>query len=133
MIQSNSRMILKSLLTSTSTTTKNLFLKPSIRTFVQSSFTLEGVEVSKGIVKFFDTRKGFGFIIPEDESGDVFVHQTAIHAKGFRSLAEGEPVEYELQNDPRTGKQVAHNVTGPNGDFVQGAPKPRHDDDHDNY
>jgi cold shock CspA family protein len=66
--------------------------------------------------------KGFGFITPADGSADVFVHQTSIHAQGFRSLAEGEDVEFDVEHDPRKGKYFAVNVTGPNGGFVQGAP-----------
>ena len=77
-----------------------------------------------GRVKFFDVVKGFGFITPEDGSADVFVHQTAIHSDGFRSLAEGEDVEFDVEHDPRKGKYFATNVTGPAGSFVQGAPAP---------
>lgn len=51
-----------------------------------------------GEVKWFNTQKGFGFITPDDGSADVFVHQTAIYAPGFRSLAEGEKVEYEVRS-----------------------------------
>ena len=42
---------------------------------------------------------------------------------GFRSLADGERVEFELTEDKKTGRKSAGNVTGPNGDFVQGAPR----------
>jgi cellular nucleic acid-binding protein len=73
-----------------------------------------------GSVKFFDVTKGFGFITPADGSKDLFVHQTNIYARGFRSLREGEPVEYEIQEDPVKGKEFAINVTGPNGQYVQG-------------
>jgi len=77
-----------------------------------------------GRVKFFDATKGFGFITPNAGGDDVFVHQTAIYAQGFRSLAEGEEVEYDLATDEKKGgKKFASNVTGPNGAYVQGAPR----------
>ena len=58
--------------------------------------------------------KGFGFITPSDGGKDVFVHQSAIQAEGFRSLGEGMEVEFEVaQGD--NGKLSAKNVTGPGG------------------
>ncbi len=48
-----------------------------------------------GIVKWFDTKKGFGFIVGP-EGKDVFVHFSSIEGDGFRSLKDGEPVDYEL-------------------------------------
>lgn len=51
----------------------------------------------RGTVKWFNDSKGFGFITPEDGSKDVFVHHTAIAAGGFRSLAEGDRVEFETE------------------------------------
>jgi cold shock CspA family protein len=77
-----------------------------------------------GECKWFNSKKGFGFITPSDGSEEVFVHQSAIHAEGFRSLAEKEPVEYDTAVDDN-GRIKALNVTGPGGAVVKGAPKPR--------
>ncbi|KAJ8653892.1 hypothetical protein O0I10_010459 [Lichtheimia ornata] len=77
-----------------------------------------------GHVKFFNSTKGYGFIIPAEESGspvvEVFVHHTAINGEGFKSLAE---VEYDLIQGPK-GMQAA-NVSGPGGAPVQGDPNAR--------
>jgi len=50
----------------------------------------------RGTVKWFNDSKGFGFITPEDGSKDCFVHHSAIQAQGFKSLAEGAVVEFEV-------------------------------------
>jgi CspA family cold shock protein len=56
--------------------------------------------MAQGTVKWFNDSKGFGFI-SQDGGDDVFVHHTAIQADGFRSLAEGDKVEFEVVKGPK--------------------------------
>lgn len=63
--------------------------------------------MSNGKVKWFDNRRGFGFIVPET-GGDVFVHYSAIQGHGYRKLKPGEPVEFELVEGDKGSK--AQNV-----------------------
>lgn len=60
-----------------------------------------------GVVKWFNSTKGFGFIQPEDGGGDVFVHISAVERAGLTGLNEGQRVAYELQADRKTGKASA--------------------------
>lgn len=71
-----------------------------------------------GKVKWFNTMKGFGFIVPDEDGPDVFVHQSEIKAEGFRSLADGESVEFIPIVD-NNGRIKATKVTGPGGANVQ--------------
>ena len=64
------------------------------------SFFKEDRELSEGIVKWFNEKKGFGFI-EKEEGGDVFVHYSSINASGFKTLAEGERVTFEIKQDTR--------------------------------
>ncbi|MDM7914562.1 MAG: cold-shock protein [Candidatus Eisenbacteria bacterium] len=61
----------------------------------------------KGRVKWFSDAKGYGFIQAEDGSGDVFVHFSVIDGEGFRSLAEGDAVEFDFAQGPKGAKATA--------------------------
>jgi CspA family cold shock protein len=63
--------------------------------------------MSSGTVKWFNTAKGFGFIQPDDGGSDVFVHISAVEQAGLRALNEGDQVNFEMEQDRRSGKLSA--------------------------
>ncbi|MFH0839128.1 MAG: cold-shock protein [Candidatus Omnitrophota bacterium] len=62
----------------------------------------------KGLVKWFSDQKGYGFITPENGK-DVFVHHSSIQGEGYKSLAEGQQVEFEIEQGPK-GEQATNVV-----------------------
>ena len=65
--------------------------------------------MAEGTVKWFNDSKGFGFITPDDGEKDCFVHYSAIQGDGFKSLAEGDRVQFEVGEGPKG--PAAENVT----------------------
>ena len=65
--------------------------------------------MATGKVKWFNDAKGYGFIEREDGEDDVFVHYSAIHGEGYRSLTEGSTVEFEIEQDAK-GPRAANVV-----------------------
>jgi cold shock protein len=70
----------------------------------------KGKSVNTGIVKFFNTQKGYGFIAPDNGGNDVFVHATALERAGIRTLAEGQKVSFDTEQD-RRGKVAVKNIS----------------------
>ncbi|RUW19580.1 cold-shock protein [Mesorhizobium sp. M1E.F.Ca.ET.041.01.1.1] len=64
-----------------------------------------------GTVKWFNSSKGFGFIQPDAGGPDVFVHISAVERAGLSSLADGQKISYEIEQDRRTGKSSAGNLS----------------------
>jgi CspA family cold shock protein len=61
----------------------------------------EVIIMATGTVKWFNNAKGFGFIAPQDGGDDVFVHFSAIKSEGYRTLNEGQNVNYEVEQGPK--------------------------------
>jgi CspA family cold shock protein len=66
--------------------------------------------MTTGTVKWFNAQKGFGFIQPDDDSKDVFVHISAVERAGMTTLAEGQKISYEVVADERSGKASAEEL-----------------------
>ena len=69
--------------------------------------------MAKGVVKWFSNQKGYGFITPESSGKEVFVHYSAVQGDGYKTLAEGDKVEFDITNGPK-GEQATNvrKVTG---------------------
>ena len=63
--------------------------------------------MAKGTVKWFSDQKGYGFVTPEGGRKDVFVHYSALQGEGFKTLSEGDIVEFEITQGPK-GEQAAN-------------------------
>jgi cold shock protein len=66
--------------------------------------------MNTGVVKWFNSQKGFGFIQPENGDKDVFVHMSAVERAGMGNLNEGQKISYDIVTDRRSGKSSADNL-----------------------
>ena len=66
--------------------------------------------MTTGTVKFYNEMQGFGFIQPNDEGKDVFIHATALERAGMRNLVEGQTVTFDTAEDRRSGKIAVNNI-----------------------
>ncbi|CAD6510915.1 RNA chaperone, transcription antiterminator [Candidatus Profftia tarda] len=82
----------------------------ALKRFKQSKGNILKMSKIKGQVKWFNEAKGFGFITPTDGSKDVFVHFSAIQGNGFKTLSEGQNVEFEIQDGQKGPSAVNVNA-----------------------
>lgn len=66
--------------------------------------------MAQGTVKFFNSQKGFGFIVQDNGGPDVFVHISAVERSGMTTLNEGQKVRFDIEADRRSGKSAAANL-----------------------
>jgi CspA family cold shock protein len=98
--------------TQTDAVVRDFGTAPSIQnTTAQFHHSWEGRRMATGTVKWFNDAKGYGFITPDDGGEDLFAHFSAIQMNGFKTLKEGQKVQFEVVQGPK-GKQ-ASNITAP--------------------
>jgi CspA family cold shock protein len=66
--------------------------------------------MATGTVKFFNSQKGYGFIVQDNGGPDVFVHISAVERAGMHQLNEGQKLSFDVQPDRRSGKSAAENL-----------------------
>ena len=66
--------------------------------------------MNTGVVKIFNSNKGFGFIAPDNGGADVFVHISAVENAGMRTIVEGQKLGFEVVEDRRSGRNAAENL-----------------------
>lgn len=79
-----------------------------IRLFLVCLVTVTACLAATGTVKWFNESKGFRFITPDDGRKDVFVHFSAIHSEGFKTLKEGQYVRFEITHDGSKGPSATN-------------------------
>ncbi|PWM46952.1 MAG: cold-shock protein [Clostridiales bacterium] len=62
--------------------------------------------MNKGTIKWFNSEKGFGFISNDNGGDDIFVHFSAIQTEGYKTLAEGQKVSFDIEKDPKNSKKL---------------------------
>ena len=75
-----------------------------------NTLALKGFIMTTGIVKWFNSTKGFGFIQPDNGGPDAFVHISAVERSGLGELVEGQKLSYDLERDRKSGKMSASNL-----------------------